>query len=141
MATPPLIHFAGLVRAGVPASCAPHRARRHNVMQHKQYPPLSADTISLAAHQKQLTTSTAKARLIVGNGFESRLFTGWVFDALSQAINDSGLSSYGGLRLNCAGWRYLIRSVLLTFRSRCTAPSSWRNGLLQQDDALYWRTR
>jgi STE24 endopeptidase len=78
------------------------RQIRH-VMQHRQTVPAAfADTISLAAHQKAADYTTAKARLgLLEMAFGGAVLLGWTLlgglDALSQAINDSGLSSYGGL--------------------------------------------
>ena len=78
------------------------RQIRH-VMQHRQtVPAVFADKISLAAHQKAADYTTAKARLgLLEMAFGGAVLLGWTLlgglDALSQAINDSGLSSYGGL--------------------------------------------
>ena len=78
------------------------RQIRH-VMQHRHAVPTAfANTISLAAHQKAADYTTAKARLgLLEMAFGAAVLLGWTLlgglDALSQAINNSGLSGYGAL--------------------------------------------
>lgn len=78
------------------------RQIRH-VMQHRGAVPAAfASTISLAAHQKAADYTTAKSRLgLLEMAFSAAVLLGWTLlgglDALNQAVNQSGLASYGFL--------------------------------------------
>jgi STE24 endopeptidase len=97
-----LVFCAALVSSLLVRFYLASRQIRH-VMQHRHAVPAAfADTIPLPAHQKAAAYTTAKARLgLLEMAFGAAVLLGWTLlgglDALSQALNNSGLASYGSL--------------------------------------------
>ena len=97
-----LVFCAALVSSLLIRFYLASRQIRH-VMQHRHAVPAAfADTIPLAAHQKAADYTTTKARLgLLEMAFGAAVLLSWTLlgglDALSQAINNSGLASYGSL--------------------------------------------
>ena len=78
------------------------RQIRHVAQNRSAVPVAFADTISLTSHQKAADYTIAKARFgLLEMAFGAALLLGWTLlggiDTLSQAINTTGLSSYGSL--------------------------------------------
>ena len=78
------------------------RQIRHVAQNRSAVPVAFAGTISLASHQKAADYTIAKARFgLLELAFGAALLLGWTLlggiDTLSQAINTTGLSSYGSL--------------------------------------------
>ena len=78
------------------------RQIRHVAQNRNAVPAAFADTISLASHQKAADYTITKARFgLLEMAFGAALLLGWTLlggiDALNQAINQTGLASYGNL--------------------------------------------
>ena len=78
------------------------RQIRHVAQNRSAVPAAFAATISLESHQKAADYTIAKARFgLLEMAFGAALLLGWTLlggiDALNQAINASGLASYGSL--------------------------------------------
>ena len=78
------------------------RQIRHVAQNRNTVPAAFADTISLASHQKAADYTITKARFgLLEMAFGAALLLGWTLlggiDALNQAINRTGLASYGAL--------------------------------------------
>ena len=78
------------------------RQIRHVAQHRNTVPAAFADTISLASHQKAADYTITKARFgLLEMAFGATLLLGWTLlggiDALNQAVNDTGLASYGSL--------------------------------------------
>ena len=89
--------FGLLVRFYLATRQIRHVAKNRNVV-----PAAFAKTISLASHQKAADYTITKARFgLLEMAFGAALLLGWTLlggiDALNQAINQSGLVSYGSL--------------------------------------------
>ena len=78
------------------------RQIRHVAQNRSVVPAAFAATISLASHQKAADYTITKARFgLLEMAFGAALLLGWTLlggiDLLNQAINNTGLASYGGL--------------------------------------------
>ena len=78
------------------------RQIRHVAQNRDAVPAAFADTISIASHQKAADYTITKARFgLLEMAFGAALLLGWTLlggiDALNQAINSTGLASYGSL--------------------------------------------
>ncbi len=95
--------FSAVLVAGLLARFYLSTRQIRHVAQHRNTVPAAfADTISLASHQKAADYTITKARFgLLEMAFGAALLLGWTLlggiDALNQAINGTGLASYGSL--------------------------------------------
>lgn len=95
------------------------RQIRHIAQHRSSVPAAFANTITLASHQKAADYTITKARFgLLEMAFGAALLLGWTLlggiDALNQAINSTGLASYGSLvpQLALLGAFAIISGVL-----------------------------